>query len=112
MLNWLGLSDKTLPLVIAGALGGVVRWLTLRDHWTDGVISIVVGAICALYASPLVLPALTPMLGAIQIPPDSVSGLSGFLIGVGGISISSFFISIIRDRTGLLKKKASEGTDA
>lgn len=108
MFSWLGLPEKAFPLLIAGALGGVVRWLTLRDHWTDGLISILVGAICSLFLSPLALPALVPMLGAVQIPPESVSGLSGFLIGIGGITISSFFIEMLRLRTVVLKKKADD----
>ena len=105
MFNWLGLPDKAIPLIVAGALGGVVRWLTLRDSWQTGLISIVVGAICALFLSPLALPALVPMLGAIQIPPDSVSGLSGFLIGIGGVTVSGFILDILKFRVAFLKKK-------
>lgn len=108
MLSWLGLSDKALPLLIAGSLGGVVRWLTLRDHWTDGLIAVAVGAICSLYVSPLALPALVPMLGAIQIPAENVGGLSGFLIGIGGITVSGFFIDILKFRVKVLRKKADE----
>lgn len=37
-------SDK-FQLLVAGALGGVVRWMTLSDHWTDGLILMVVGAL-------------------------------------------------------------------
>lgn len=96
---WFG-WDKW-QLLIAGALGGVVRWLTLRDHWTDGLISIVVGAICAVYISPLALPALVPTLGNIGVSSDSVGSLSGFLIGIGGITVSGLIMDLWRARRKL-----------
>ncbi len=96
-------GSKATQLLLAGALGGMVRWLTLRDHWVDGLISIVVGAICSLYLSPLVIPSVTPMLGAVNIAPDSVSGLSGFLIGIGGITVSGLVMDLWRARRKKLK---------
>lgn len=97
--NWLS-GDKA-QLVIAGALGGVVRWMTLRDQWTDGLISVAVGAICSLYLSPLVTPGLVPMFGAINIARDSTNSLSGFLIGIGGITVSGFVMDLWRARRKL-----------
>ena len=101
--DFLGIGIERTQLVVAGALGGLVRWLTLRDHWTDGLVSIVVGAICSLYVSPLALPALSPLLGNIGMPLDSVTGLSGFLVGIGGITASGFFIDLWRARKRMLK---------
>ena len=43
------------PLV-AGAFGGFLKWITLRETWFDGVVSIVSGAICALYLRPFFQP--------------------------------------------------------
>ena len=94
--SWLA-SDKA-QLLLSGALGGVVRWLTLRDHWVDGIISIVVGSICALYLAPLATPELVPMFGAINIARDSTNSLSGFLIGIGGITVSGFVMDVWRSR--------------
>ena len=91
-------GDRESQLVLAGALGGLVRWLTLKDNWRDGAISVVVGAICSAYVSPLALPALTPFLGNIGILPESAIGLSGFVTGVGGITLSGFVIDIWRAR--------------
>lgn len=101
--NLLGINADKLPLIIAGALGGVVRWLTLRDHWSDGVISMLVGAICAMYIAPLAIPSLVPILGNINVAPENVGTLSGFLIGIGGITVSGFFIEAWRLRRKLLK---------
>lgn len=100
--DWFG-GDKA-QLVLAGALGGVVRWMTLRDHWSDGLIAIFVGAICSVYLSPLALPALTPVLGAIQVAPESVIGVSGFLMGIGGITASGFVLDLWRARRRMLKQ--------
>jgi len=110
MSNWdfFGLGTDRTQLIIAGALGGLVRWLTLRDHWSDGVIAIAVGAICATFVSPLALPALTPFLGAVGMPPESVNGFSGFLIGVGGISVSGLLLDVWRLRRKMLKAEGSQ----
>lgn len=108
MLNWDWLVGDKAQMVLAGALGGVVRWATLRSHWSDGAIAIVIGAICAVYLSPLALPALAPGLGALSISPESVHGLSGFLIGLGGITVSGFIIDLWRARKALARKKEAE----
>lgn len=112
--DFLGIGIERTQLIVAGALGGLVRWLTLRDHWSDGLISIVVGAICSVYVSPLALPAIEPMLGNIGMPGDSITGLSGFLVGIGGITASGFFIDLWRARRRMLKAAKADqftGTD-
>lgn len=101
-LDFLG-WDKA-QLALAGALGGVVRWMTLRDHWTDGLIAIFVGAVCSLYLSPLAIPALTPLLGGLQVAPESTLGVSGFLMGIGGITFAGFVIDLVRARRRMLKQ--------
>ena len=82
---------------IAGALGGVVRWVTLRESWREGLMSLIVGSICASYLGPLVAPILEPMLGRIT-PMGDNTGLTAFLVGIGGISISGLLIDIFRAR--------------
>ncbi len=37
--------------------------VTLREHWRDGILSLLVGAICAVYLGPLVAPILEPVIG-------------------------------------------------
>lgn len=101
--SWLT-GDKA-QLIIAGALGGVVRWLTLRDHWSDGLIAVVVGAICAAYLSPLALPALAPMLAGVGIAHDSANSLSGFLIGIGGITVTGLIMDVWRLRKRMLREE-------
>jgi hypothetical protein len=103
LFNWLGLSGDKAQLLIAGALGGIIRWMTLRDHWSDGLISMFVGAVSAMYLAPLAVPSLVPLLGNINVAPENVGPLSGFLIGIGGITVSGFFIDAWRLRRKMLK---------
>ena len=82
---------------LAGAAGGVVRWVTLRDNWREGLTGLAVGSLCAIYLGPLAQPILEPVIGAIA-PDGDVNGFSSFIIGLGGISISGFILDIIRLR--------------
>ena len=81
-------------MVVAGALGGLVRWVTLREHWREGLGSLVVGSICALYLGPLVEPVLGPVVGAVS--PADPAGFSAFVVGLGGIAFAGFVIDILR----------------
>lgn len=49
-------------LVIAGAMGGVARWLALKQGWPDNVISVILGLLCAANLGPVVLVWLSPCL--------------------------------------------------
>ena len=84
-------------IVLAGALGGLVRWVTLRNSWTEGISSMVVGGICALYLGPLITPLLEPVIGSIA-PDGDAQGFASFVTGLGGISISGILIDIINTR--------------
>ncbi len=104
-------SDVTTSTAIAGAAGGVVRWFTTREKmWPDGLINVVVGAICAVYLTPIVVPVIEPVVGKIVASPDQISGLSGVVIGIGGLSVSGFIMDLWRTRTArLTANKDSEG---
>lgn len=95
---------------MAGAAGGLVRWLTLRESWRDGVVSLVVGSICALYLGPLVEPMLAPVVGAIA-PPADPSGFSSFVVGLGGIGITGFLIETLRRFQRDQDDAPGDGTD-
>lgn len=80
---------------LAGAAGGLVRWMTLRENWRDGIVSLLVGTLCAIYAGPLVEPMLAPVIGKIAAGSDA-AGFSSFVVGLGGIGISGFVIDTLR----------------
>lgn len=84
------------PAILAGALGGVVRWITLRERLRDGIASVIVGGICAIYLTPLVLPALTPLIGSFVGDELNRTGFSGFIIGLAGITVTGFVIDFFR----------------
>ena len=111
-MNFDFLGGDKAQLLIAGALGGIVRWMTLRDHWTDGLISMVVGALSAMYLSPLAVPTLIPWLGNISVAPENVGPLSGFLLGIGGITVSGFFIDAWRLRKRMMRQARDDAGKA
>lgn len=82
--------------ILAGALGGVVRWITLKEKPREGIASVIVGSICAVYLGPLVQPALTPLLGSFVVEETARSGFGGFVLGLGGITLSGFVIDFLK----------------
>ena len=74
--------------ILAGALGGLVRWLTLRERWQDGLASMTVGAICAYYAAPALHPQISTLVGS----GEGGHALTGFLVGIGGIVVVGLVI--------------------
>lgn len=104
MLDWLtSLTSDAGKTTLAGAAGGLVRWMTLREHWRDGMVSLVVGAVCSLYLGPIIFPLLNPVLSNVA-PAGDVGGFSAFTVGLGGISLTGALIDLIRARGKGLKK--------
>lgn len=89
------LASDTGKAVIAGALGGLVRWITLRSDWREGFGALAVGAVCALYLGPIVQPLLEPTFGAIA-PDGDAAGFSSFIVGLGGIGIAGILLDVVR----------------
>lgn len=95
-VNWL-LSDLG-QTVIAGGLGGVVRWLALKEAFRQGLSSVAIGSICSIYLGPVATPLLSPVVGRLLADPASQVGLGGFLIGTGGVAVVGFIIDLWRTR--------------
>lgn len=102
------LSGDSAKLALAGAMGGVVRWLTLRDHWSDGAISVAVGAILAAYLGPAIVPGILPGLEWLRIAPENAISVSGFVVGIGGIALSGLLIDWWKTFRNLRKEKNEE----
>lgn len=100
ILEWLT-SDPG-KAALAGALGGIVRWLTLRHDWKEGMVTLIVGAICAMYLGPLVLPLIEPLVGSIA-PDNDAGGLASFLVGMGGITLTGVILDLFERRKRDLK---------
>ncbi|MGR3813392.1 MAG: hypothetical protein ACU0AU_04820 [Cognatishimia activa] len=106
--SWL-FGDAT-SAAIAGAAGGLVRWLTLRESFWEGLQALLVGSICAIYLGPLVEPLLAPVIGKIA-PDNDSAGFSSFVVGLGGISIAGFVIDIIKGRRKQLSSPSGGDPD-
>lgn len=98
-------------VALAGAAGGLVRWLTLRARWQDGVISIVVGSLCALYLGPLAQPAVTAMIGTFVLDPASRASFSGFILGLGGVSVSGLAMDFWKAKKDAQRPKDKDRDD-
>lgn len=92
-LDWLTAAKA--EVIVAGGLGGLVRWVTLRESWRNGLISIVVGGICALYLSPLARPFLAVLLKGFDLPAEQEAAFSGFIMGIAGIGLVGFLLDAV-----------------
>ena len=108
---WSWIMTDQAKTVLAGAAGGIVRWVTLREHWRDGILSLLVGAICAVYLGSLVAPILEPVIGRLA-PGGDTAGFSAFVVGIGGMSISGMLIDIFRARRAEIRERAKNKGDS
>lgn len=82
---------------IAGAAGGLVRWLiSARRTIRDGAASIFVGLLMASYATPLMMALLERWLGEIK---GDVQGAAGFAAGIVGMSITKLAMAMLDAHT-------------
>lgn len=96
---WYWLASDPGKAALAGALGGLVRWITLRDSWKEGIPALALGAICAVYIGPVVEPFLeAPISG--MAPEADITALAAFLTGIGGIGVAGFIMDVIASRFG------------
>lgn len=82
---------------VAGALGGLVRWITLRDNWKEGSAAIFTGCVCAVFLSPAAEPILVPAL-SLATTEQAARDLVPFVIGLGGVGIAGFLIDFVAAR--------------
>lgn len=90
--TWLGTEPGKAAL--AGAAGGMMRWITLRSDWREGAAALVGGTICGVYLGPLALSILQPFLSPL-LPFTSLTALAGFAAGAGGIGLTGFIIDVL-----------------
>lgn len=103
--SWIGTAEWQAAL--AGAAGGLVRTFTLRDNWREGGANLAVGAICAAYLHPLALPLLFPALGKLGLAEPQIVGLSGLLMGIGGMTIVGFILDVIKAKRAAARSSGS-----
>lgn len=80
---------------VAGALGGMVRLFSRpEESWIRRVGTATVGAVTAIYGTPVASPIVASYLAAYEVPIAGVSGLCGFLLGMIGLSVCEGTIRI------------------
>lgn len=105
-------ESSTFWAAIAGASGGIVRTLSLKEKfWPDGPVNLVVGALSAAYLYPIGKPLLEMVIGSFVMDENRILTLSGFLIGIAGVGISGFVLDTLR---GFVKRfqRSQGGPDA
>lgn len=79
--------------LLAGAAGGIVRSLTRPGaSWRVTLATSVVGAIVAGYGTPIGARYAGHYLASPDLPIASVEGLTGFLLGLIGMSLCEALI--------------------
>lgn len=102
------ISSESAQIIVAGIAGGVVRVVTLKETRWRATGSLLVGGIMALYAGPVALPVVEAVVGVLHVDPASAATLSGFLMGLGGITFAQAILRIY-DAFGLKSKPDNRG---
>jgi hypothetical protein len=80
---------------LAGALGGITRWIVRSEAFREGLAIVSVGAICSWFLWP-VGPAILKTLFKIEVADKEVTHVFGFLIGAGGITLIRMLVSYLK----------------
>jgi hypothetical protein len=102
-------NEQGAVLAALGAMGGVVRALTLKTTWREGLRVIVVGTIMAFGVGMLGPFLLRPWIGELPDGLTSAFGIvaaSAFIIGLMGITIIENWL--VRSQP---QKPEGDGTD-
>lgn len=98
-MPWDNLSFTDAAPIIAGAAGGVVRSISLRQNLRESIATVTVGILCSTYLSAPFAPVLVKWgQGLFPTLPDAL-GPSGFIVGFLGIAFTGFIMDIFRGWT-------------
>jgi hypothetical protein len=89
------LSGEMGRVVVAGAAGGLYRWLMEeRKRLREGIIAIVSGAVGSVYLGPIVMRLLE--IGGLSVTGHPSGYMTaGFLAGMTGVSLAKVAIAVI-----------------
>lgn len=91
------------PLMLAGGLGGVIRWWAAKDGWRFGVLSILAGAILGNYVGSGFFVLADQVARFSGMEQQAARLLGAHLSGVIGINLYAVPIDWIRARSLLVK---------
>ncbi len=76
------LRDPATNVILAGAAGGLVKWIRLRESFNSGIVNVILGGVVAYYISPIALAVIRGSLGSmIDMTAAEQARLGGFIIG-------------------------------
>ena len=96
----LWLAGETGRAIVAGAAGGLLRWLAQeRRRVRDGVVSVTGGMIASVYLGPVVAAVLTAAGSPISDP-----AATGFIAGLAGMSLAKVIVAIVEAQAARMVK--------
>lgn len=88
-------ASHPFQILLAGLIGGVLRWLTTEKGWRGGLASIFSGLAAAWYLGPPTAALVSDVFAVSPDNPQLVAGVA-FVVGIGGISIIALIVSVFR----------------
>lgn len=76
--------------VVAGAVGSLVRTITLREGFLQSLRTVAIGAPCAFYGTPIAVVLFRPFMGSAS--ENAIHGFAGFVSGIGGAIIVGWIL--------------------
>lgn len=107
---WIGLigawiAGEGLKAPLAGAAGGLVRWLmSERRRLREGIVSVFTGGLMAEFATPMTLALIEKWVG--EMKGDAAYG-AAFFTGVVGMSMGKLFLAYVEGQ----HRKVKGGSD-
>lgn len=94
-MNFDWVADMDWKLLIAGICGGLSRWITTRENWKDGLLSMIAGGIAAVYVGPVFTPLFLPAADWLGVDRESVLSFGGYAAGLSAVAVSAFIIGVV-----------------
>ena len=93
--NLFGLSVANL---VSGAVGGILRWTVVQRtlSFRQRLGTFVAGAFVSGYGTPVIGPIVATMLAPYGVPPASVMGLTGLILGLSGQTLGEGVLKLVR----------------
>lgn len=102
VLTWLG--GEAGRAVIAGAAGGLYRWLMQeKRRLRDGAVAVAAGALSAQYLGPVVMAGLRLAGLNLKGTEAELAPTAGFLAGLAGMSIAKMVVALMEAQAARMR---------
>lgn len=92
-------------VVIAGAAGGLMRWIMEeKRRLRDGIVAVITGAIFAKYGTPIGLALLDNWFGPLNSANDQIRDSAAFAMGIGGMTFGKLIMAMFEKYLGKIKE--------